>query len=88
MLCDEGLPKSSYASGVWYKLWPIPMKPPVTGALARQERRPGSSPLFRQGAFVMSDAMSENVAKLIAILATFSRTGHNQAAFDFSGNAD
>ena len=41
------------------------MKPPVAGALARQERRPGSSPLFRQGAFVMSDAMSENVAKLI-----------------------
>ena len=64
------------------------MKPPVTGALARQERRPGSSPLFRQGAFVMSDAMSENVDELIAILATFSRTGHNQVVFDFSGNAD
>ena len=31
---------------------------------------------------------SENVAKLIAILATFSRTGHNWAALDFSGIAD
>jgi hypothetical protein len=28
--------------------------------------------------------VSENVAKLIAILATFSRTGHNWAASDFS----
>jgi hypothetical protein len=36
----------------------------------------------------MSEVMSENVAKLIAILATFSRTGHNWAALDFSGNAD
>ena len=40
------------------------------------------------GAFVMSEVMSENVAKLIAILATFSRTGHNWAALAFSGNAD
>jgi hypothetical protein len=36
----------------------------------------------------MSQVMSENVAKLIAILATFSRTGHNRAALDFSRNAD
>ncbi len=36
----------------------------------------------------MSEVMSKNVAKLIAILATFSRTGHNWAALDFSGNAD
>ena len=46
------------------------------GALA-QQRLPGSEPSASQGAFVMSDVMSENVAKLIAILATFSRTGHN-----------
>ena len=36
----------------------------------------------------MSDVMSENVAKLIAVLATFSRTGHNQAALDVGRNAD
>ena len=36
----------------------------------------------------MSEVMSKNVAKLIAILATFSRTGHNWAALDFSGNAN
>jgi hypothetical protein len=31
--------------------------------------------------------VSENVAKLIAILATFSRTGHNWARLDFCGIA-
>ena len=36
----------------------------------------------------MSEVMSKNVAKLIAILATFSWTGHNQATLDFSGIAD
>ena len=35
----------------------------------------------------MSEVMSKNVARL-AILATFSRTGYNWAALDFSGNAD
>ena len=36
----------------------------------------------------MSDVMSENVAKLIAILTTFSRTGHNWADVDCAGNMD
>jgi len=40
------------------------------------------------GAFVMSEVMSKNVAKLIAILATFSWTGHNQATLDFSRIAE
>jgi hypothetical protein len=57
-------------------------------ALAGQERLPGSRPLLRQGALVAS----ENVAKLIAILPTFSRTGptfsrtgHNQADVNSGG---
>ena len=40
------------------------------------------------GAFVMSEVMSKNVDKLIAILATFSWTGHNQATLDFSRIAE
>ncbi len=43
------------------------------GSLAQRERLRGSSALLHGRALVMS----ENVAKLIAILATFSRTGHN-----------
>jgi hypothetical protein len=50
------------------------MKPPVMpGRKPGKNAFPARAPLLRQGAFVMS----ENVAKLIAILATFSRTGHN-----------
>jgi hypothetical protein len=52
------------------------MKPPVI---------PGSEP--SKNAFP-DFVLSENVAKLIAILATFSRIGHNQAALDFSGIGD
>jgi hypothetical protein len=52
-------------------------------ALAGQERLPGSSPLLCRGF-----CHSENVAKLIAILATFSWTGHNQADVDRGGKAD
>jgi hypothetical protein len=52
------------------------MKPPVI---------PGSEP--SKNAFP-DFVLSENVAKLIAILATFSWTGHNWVALDFSRNAD
>ena len=52
-----------------------PMKPPVI---------PGSEP--SKNAFP-DFVLSENVAKLIAILATFSRTGHNWARLDFCGIA-
>jgi hypothetical protein len=87
MLCDEGLPKSSYASGVWYKLWPIPMKLPVMQGASPAKTPSQHMPSASQEAIVMSEVMSENVAKLIAILATSSRTGHNWASLNFSKNA-
>jgi hypothetical protein len=52
------------------------MKPPVI---------PGSEP--SKNAFP-DFVLSENVAKLIAILTTFSRTGHNWADVDCAGNMD
>ena len=87
MLCDEGLPKSSYTSGVWYKLWPILMKLPVMQGASPARTPSQHMPSASQEAIVMSEVMSEKVAKLIAILATSSRTGHNWASFDFSGIA-
>jgi hypothetical protein len=59
------------------KPWPIPMKPPVMQGASPARTPSLTQALCLQGAIVMSDVMSENVAKLIAILATFSRTVRN-----------
>jgi hypothetical protein len=64
------------------------MKPLVIPGREPSENALPARALCFAGAFVMSDVMSENVAKLIAILATFSRTGHNQADVDCGGKVD
>jgi hypothetical protein len=55
---------------------PVPMKHPVMQGASPARTPCRLEPSASQGATVMSDVMSENVARL-AILATFSRTGHN-----------